>query len=215
IVFLALGDPVGIGLVESLARPGRNATGTTFISSSLAPKRIEFLKLAVPGARRVAFLWERTNRNAQIEAETAQAAAASLGIEPQSMPIESQSDVNAMLERIEGGSFDAIYVAFAAGVVSSNRSAIAELGLRRRLPVISGWDFMTEAGGLLSYAPDVPAMFRRSAFYIDRILKGADPAELPIEQATKIELVINTGTARALGLTLPAELRLRADRVIE
>ncbi len=215
IVFLAMGDPVGIGAAESLARPGRNATGTTFISSELAPKRIEFLKLAIPTAKRVAFLWEQRNRNAQIEAEDAIAAARLLGIAADSTTVNSQAELNSTLAQIAHRRYDALYVTFTAGVISDNRTTIAEFGIRHRLPVISGWHFMTEAGGLLSYAPDILLMFRRSAYYVDRILKGASPATLPIERATTIELTINLVTARAIGLSLPRSLLLRADRVIE
>jgi len=215
IVFLALGDPVAIGATDSVARPTRNATGTTFISSELAGKRIELLKLAVPAAKRVAFLWESSNRNARAESLGAQAAAESLGLGLEAVPVDSQAGLNSALRQLALRSPDALYVSFAAGVISANRTAIAEFGLRHRVPVISGWDFMTEAGGLFSYAPDVPAMFRRSAYYVDRILKGAKPGELPIEQASKIELVLNLGTARRLGLTLPPDLLLRADRVVE
>jgi putative ABC transport system substrate-binding protein len=215
IVFLAAGDPIGIGAAESLSRPGRNATGVSYILSELAAKRVEFLRLVVPKARRVAFLWDRSNREAQIEAEVAQAAAGKLGMRADLVSVDSQASLNAGLERIARVRPDAIYMSFAAGVIARNRSAIAEFGLRQRLPVISGWAFMTEAGGLLSYSPDIPAMFRRSAYYVDRILKGGQPGELPIEQATKIELVINLGTARKLGLTMPPEVMLHADRVIE
>jgi putative ABC transport system substrate-binding protein len=215
IVFLALGDPVGVGATDSVARPSRNATGTTFLSSELAGKRIELLKRAVPRARRVAFLWELGNRNAQSESESAQAAARKVGLAVEPVPVQSQAQMNSALERLAGRPPDALYVSFAAGVIANNRTAIAEFGLRRRVPVISGWGFMTEAGGLFSYAPDVPEMFRRSAYYVDRILKGVAPADLPIEQATKIELVVNLRTARTLGLELPPDLLLRADRVIE
>jgi putative ABC transport system substrate-binding protein len=215
IVFLAAGDPIGIGAAESLARPGRNATGVSYILSELAGKRIEFLRLAVPAARRVAFVWDQTNREAQIEAEVAQAAAGRIGIRADAFPVDSQTALNLALERITRLRPDAIYVSFAAGVIARNRSAIAEFGLRHRLPVISGWTFMTEAGGLLSYSPDIQAMFRRSAYYVDRIIKGAKPGELPIEQATKIELVVNLVTARRLGITLPPDILLHADRVIE
>ncbi|HZM35190.1 MAG TPA: ABC transporter substrate-binding protein [Burkholderiales bacterium] len=211
IVFLALGDPVGVGAADSIARPGRNATGVSFYSSELAGKRIEFLRSALPSARRVAFLWERGNVNAGIEADAALASARQLGIAAEAMPVASQPEVNAALARIPLGRYDALYVAFAAGVIADNRTAIAELGLRHRLPVISGWRFLTEAGGLLSYAPDIPDMFRRSAYYVDRILKGAKASELPIERATTIDLVINMGTARALGLSLPRDLLLRAQ----
>jgi len=215
IVFLAAGDPIGIGAAESLARPGRNATGVSYILSELAGKRIEFLRLAVPAARRVAFVWDLTNREAQIEAEVAQAAAVKLGIRTDPVPVDSQSSLHAGLERIARARPDAIYMSFAAGVIARNRTTIAEFGLRHRLPVVSGWTFMTEAGGLLSYSPDIQAMFRRSAYYVDRIIKGAKPGELPIEQATKIELVVNLATARRLGITLPPDILLHADRVIE
>jgi len=215
IVFLAAGDPIGIGAAETLARPGRNATGVSYILSELAGKRIEFLRLAVPAARRVAFIWDQTNREAQIEAEVAQAAAERIGIRADAIPVDSQTALTQGLERIAGRPPDAIYVSFAAGVIARNRTTIAEFGLRHRLAVISGWTFMTEAGGLLSYSPDIQAMFRRSAYYVDRVLLGAKAGELPIEQATKIELVVNRATARKLGITLPPDIMLHADRVIE
>ncbi|MEJ2175404.1 MAG: ABC transporter substrate binding protein, partial [bacterium] len=158
---------------------------------------------------------DRTHRESQIETEVAQAAAAKLGIRADAIPVDSQVTLNLALERIAAELPDAIYVSFVAGVIARNRTAIAEFGLRHRLPLISAWAFMTEAGGLLSYSPDIQAMFRRSAYYVDRILKGAKPAELPIEQATKIELVVNAGTARKLGITLPPDIVLHADRVIE
>ena len=187
----------------------------SYILSELAGKRIEFLRLATPMARRVAFIWDQSNREAQIEAEVAQAAAARIGIRADAIPVDSQAALTRGLQRIAGERPDAIYVSFAAGVIARNRTAIAEFGLRHRLPVISGWTFMTEAGGLLSYSPDIEAMFRRSAYYVDRILRGAKAAELPIEQATEIELVVNRATARKLNITLPPEIMLHADRVIE
>jgi putative ABC transport system substrate-binding protein len=213
IVFLALGDPVGVGAAESIARPGRNATGVSFFSSELAGKRIEFLRSALPSARRAAFLWEGSNVNAGIEADAALASARKFGLAAEAMPVASQPEMNAALARIPLGGYDALYVAFAAGVIADNRTAIAALGLRHRLPIVSGWSFLTEAGGLLSYAPDIPAMFRRSAYYVDRILRGANASELPIERATTIDLVINMTTARALGLSLPRELLLRAQLI--
>ena len=215
IVFLALGDPIAVGATDSVARPSSNATGTSFLSSELAGKRIELLRLALPAAQRIAILWEGGNRNAQTESENAQTAARSLGLRGEPVAVRSQSEINSAFERLAANPPDALYVSFTAGLISSNRSAIAEFGLRHRVAVISGRDFITEAGGLLSYAPDIPAMFRRSAYYFDRILKGAKPIDLPIEQATKIELIINLRTARSLGLKLPPDLLLRADRVIE
>jgi len=215
IVFLAAGDPIGIGAAETLARPGRNATGVSYILSDLAGKRVEFLRRVVPKARRVAFLWDPTNRESQLEIETARASAATLGIRTDSIPVNSQATLSGAFERIVQDRPDALYVSFVAGVIARNRTAIAEFGIQHRLPLISGWSYITEAGGLLSYSPDIEAMFRRSAYYVDRILKGAQPGALPIEQATKIELVVNLGTARKLGITLPPEVLLHADRVIE
>jgi len=215
IVFLAAGDPIGIGAAETLARPGRNATGVSYILSDLAGKRVEFLRRVLPSARRVAFLWDPTNRESQLEIETARASAATLGIRTDSIPVNSQSTLQEAFQRIAQIRPDALYVSFVAGVIARNRTAIADFGIRHRLPLISGWSYITEAGGLLSYSPDIQAMFRRSAYYVDRILKGAQPGALPIEQATKIELVVNLGTARKLGITLPPDVMLHADRVIE
>jgi len=215
IVFLAAGDPIGIGAAETLARPGRNATGVSYILSDLAGKRVEFLRRVVPKARRVAFLWDPTNRESQLEIETARASAATLGIRTDSIPVNSQATLSGAFARIAQDRPDALYVSFVAGVIARNRTAIAEFGIQHRVPLISGWSYITEAGGLLSYSPDIEAMFRRSAYYVDRILKGAQPGALPIEQATKIELVVNLGTARKLGITLPPEVLLHADRVIE
>lgn len=215
IVFLAAGDPIGIGAADSLARPGRNATGVSYILSDLAAKRIEFLRLVAPAAKRVAFLWDRLHDESRIETEIAQIAAKESGIEVITVPVDSQSTLTTGLERIAQQSPDALYVSFVAGVIARNRTAIAEFALRHRLPLISAWSFITEAGGLLSYSPDIQAMFRRSALYVDKILKGARPGALPIEQATKIELVVNRGTARKLGIKLSPEILLHADRVIE
>ena len=215
IVFLAAGDPIGIGAADSLARPGRNATGVSYILSDLAAKRIEFLRLVAPAAKRVAFLWDQLHEESQIETEIAQAAAKKFGITAISVPVDGQGSLNLGLQSIARGRPEALYVSFVAGVIARNRTAIAEFALRERLPLISAWSFMTEAGGLLSYSPDIQAMFRRSAYYVDRILKGAQPGALPIEQATKIELVVNRGTARKLGIQLSPEVLLHADRVIE
>jgi len=215
VVCLACGDPVGAGVAESLRRPDRNATGLSLTHSELAPKRIEFLRLAVPAANRIAFLWDRRNRSSTMEAENAQAAARGVGMQTVAMPVESQAELNRRLKQIANDPPDALHVGFAPGVILQNRTAIARLGLAHRVAVISAWASMTDAGGLLSYAPDTVALFYRGAYYVDRILKGTQPAELPIEQASKIDLVINLDTARRLGITLPPDLLLRADRVVE
>jgi len=215
IVCLACGDPIASGVAESFARPERNATGLSLSHTELGPKRIEFLKLAVPSAERIAFLWDQANKGSVGEVALAEAAAKAAGMRTIQMGVESQADINRRMEQIASDPPDALYVSFAPGLILQNRTAIAQLGVERRFAVISAWAAMTDAGGLLSYAPDTEALFYRGAYYVDRILKGAQPAQLPIEQASKIELVINLDTARQLGLTLPPELLLRANRVIE
>jgi len=215
IVIMAVGDPVGIGAVRSLSRPEGNITGVSFISSELAGKRVQLVRDLVPAAKRVAVLWDSRNANARAESAETLAALARLGIKAQPHPVASDGDLKAALGRIQASRPAALYVTFEGGIVASNRTLIAEFGLRQRVPIVSGWSFLTEAGGLVSYAPSMPAMFRRSASYVHRILKGAKPAELPIEQASTVELVLNMKTAKALGVAVPQSMLLRADRVIE
>ena len=215
IVFVGVGDPIGIQAAESLARPGGNATGVSYTLVDLAAKRIELLKLAVPDADRIAFLWDARSRVARLEAAAAQSAARKGGAETIPMPVESQTGLNERFKQIATDRPDALYVGFTPGVIARNRTAIAEFALEQRLAVVSAWAYMTEAGGLMSYSPDNVAVVRRGAYYVHRILDGTPPSELPIEQIGKIELVINQGTARRLGLRLPSELMLRANRVIE
>ena len=215
IVCLACGDPIVTGVAESFARPERNATGLSLSHSELAPKRIEFLRLAAPAAQRIAFLWDRSNRGSANEVQRAESAAKAADMRTTRMFVDSQADLNRSLEQLASEPPDALYVSFAPGLILQNRTAIARLGVERRFAVVSAWAAMTDAGGLLSYAPDTEALFYRGAYYVDRILKGAQPAQLPIEQASKIELVVNLDTARRLRLTLPPELLLRANRVIE
>jgi putative ABC transport system substrate-binding protein len=215
IVFMAVGDPIGIGAVSSLSRPEGNITGVSFISSELAGKRVQLIRDLLPAARRVAVLWDSRNANARAESEATLAALSRLGAASEPYPVASDHELTAALERIQASRPDALYVTFEGGIVASNRTLIAEFGRRRRLAVVSGWDFLTEAGALVSYAPNIPAMFRRSASYVDRILKGARPSQLPIEQASSVELVINLKTAREIGVTIPQEMLIRADRVIQ
>lgn len=215
IVFMALGDPVGIGAVRSLARPEGNLTGVSFISSELAGKRVQLVKELIPAARAAVVLWDSRNANARAESGVALAAAAGLQLKAQSIALASDADLTRALNRLQANKPDVLYVVFEGGTVASNGMLIAEFGVRHRVPVVSGWRNLTERGGLISYAPDMPAMFRRSASYVDRILRGAKPADLPVEQATTVELVINLRTAKALGIAIPREMLLRADRVIE
>ena len=215
IVIMAVGDPVGIGAVQSLSRPERNVTGVSFISSDLAGKRVQLMADMLPALRRVAVMWDSRNANAQSEVNATFAAIKRLGIADARFPIDAESSIAAVLERIGALRPDALYVAFEGGTVMEFRTTIAEFGLRLRVPVVSGWSLLTEAGGLLSYAPDLPAMFRRSAYYVHRILEGAAPRDLPVEQASTVEMVVNMHTARALGIAVPPSLLLRADRVIQ
>jgi len=215
VVIMAVGDPVGIGAVRSLSHPDGNVTGVSFISSDLAGKRVQLMADMLPALRRVAVMWDPRNANAQSEVNATFAAIARLGIDGARFPIGAESGIVAVLERIGAQRQDALYVAFEGGTVMEYRTTIAEFGLRQRLPVVSGWGLLTDAGGLLSYAPDLPAMFRRSAYYVHRILEGAAPQDLPVEQASTVEMVINMKTAKALGIEVPPSLLLRADRVIQ
>lgn len=215
IVFMALGDPVAIGAVRSLARPGGNVTGVSFISSELAGKRVQLVKELVPAAKRIAVLWDSRNANARAELNATLAAAASLQLNAELIALASDADLPRALNRLQANKPDVLYVVFEGGTVATNGTLIAEFGVRHRVPVVSGWSNLAEAGGLISYAPVIPALFRRSASYVDRILRGAKPADLPVEQATTVELVVNARTAKALGIAIPREILLRADRVIE
>lgn len=215
IVMQAVGDPVDIGAVVALGRPEANVTGVSFISSDLAGKRVQLIVDLVPAARRIAVLWDANNANARAEARAAREAASRLGLETDEAALSSDGDLLRALGRLQSDKPDALYVTFEEGIVVNNRSVIAQFGVRHRVPVISGWSSLTEAGGLISYAPDIAAIFRRSAYYADRILKGAKPAELPVELARSVELVINLRTAAALGLRIPQGVLLGADRVIE
>ncbi len=215
IVFMAVGDPVGMGAVKSLSRPEGNVTGVSFLSSELAGKRVQLIRDLLPAAKRVAVVWDSRNANARPESEATVAAAARLGLKAERYPVTSDAELRAALEGMRASRPDALYVTFEGGIVASNRTLIAEFGRRERLPIVSGWDFLTDAGGLISYAPNIPAMFRRSASYVDRILRGAKPSDLPIEQASSVELVINLRTAREIGVAIPQAMLIRADRVIQ
>lgn len=215
IVMQAVGDPIGIGVVRFLGRPEANVTGVSFISSDLAGKRVQLIRDLVPAARRIAVLWDSNSANARAEAHAAFEAAARLGLKAEKVALASDGDLLRALGRLQANTPDALYITFEEGIVVNNRSVIAEFGVRQRVPMISGWSSLTEAGGLISYAPDLASIFRRSAYYVDRILKGTKPAELPVELARSVELVINLKTATALGLKIPQSVLLGADRLIE
>jgi ABC-type uncharacterized transport system substrate-binding protein len=213
IVFAAAGDPVASGLVASLARPGGNATGLSSLVADLAGKRLELLREVAPALRRLAIMGNVGNPLTVLELGEVQAAAGTLGLEVHTLEIRQAQDITPAFEALKGRA-DALYVCIDA-LVNANRIRINTSALGARLPTMHGSRDYVEAGGLMSYGPNYPDLFRRSADYVDKILHGAKPGDIPVEQPTKFDLVVNLTTARALGLDLPPTLLARADEVIE
>jgi putative tryptophan/tyrosine transport system substrate-binding protein len=213
IVIAIAGDPVGSGLVASLARPGGNVTGLSFVQADTAGKRLEILREVVPGLHRPAILANLANTGTALEFEAAQMAAHAVSLEPIRLEIQRGEDIPAAIGSLNGRA-DALYVC-ADAIVNSNRVRINTLALEARLPVMHSFRDNVEAGGLISYGPDILGMYQRAAELVDKILRGAKPADIPVEQPTKFALVINLKTAKALGLTIPEFLLARADEVIE
>jgi ABC-type uncharacterized transport system substrate-binding protein len=213
IVMAADSDPVGNGFVASLARPGGNITGLSRMSPELAGKRLELLKEVVPRLSRVAVLGSSTlPGNAQMLRETERAARA-LRVQLQYLDVRGPKDIEAAFREASKGRADGGLVL--GGPVYSHRTQVADLAVKNRLPVIFPQSEYVEDGGLMSYAPNYADLFRRAATYVDKILKGAKPADLPVEQPTKFELVINLKTAKQIGLTIPPNVLVRADKVIK
>ena len=215
IIFVAHADPVGLGHVSSLARPGGNVTGLAAMTPEITPKRMEILKATVPRATRFGVLWATTAPSHRPFLDTAEAARKKLGVQLLTVSVSSVADYDGAFARMAQGRVDAVLVHSASLTVRENPQRLAELALKHRLPTIFLLRENVMAGGLMSYGPDLIDMWRRVAVYIDKILKGAKPAELPVEQASKFQLVINLKTARALGLVIPPSLLARADHVIE
>jgi putative ABC transport system substrate-binding protein len=213
IVFFAAGDPVGNGLVASLARPGGNVTGRSLQLTDTAGKRVELLREITPALRRVAFFGNFTNPTVALERDAAEAAARKLGLENIRSEIKAAEDIPAAIEQLKGRA-EALYVC-ADPLISSNTARINELALEARLPNMHTYAYSVEAGGLISYGPDFPDLWRRGADTVDKILKGERPANIPVEQPTKFDLVINLKTAKALGLIVPPILLATADEMIE
>ena len=211
IVMATGSNPVQGGLVQSLARPGGNVTGLTSISSQLMAKRVELLREFLPRIPRVAILWDETP-NARMSVQELEAAARAVGIEIHAVGVR---DPNDLARAFSDASSDRAVIVVASSSMFTERARIADLALKHRLPTALGAREYVEAGGLFSYSVNYAAQFRRAAWYTDRVLKGAKPADLPIEQPTTFELVINLKTAKALGLTIPPSLLQRADQVIE
>ena len=213
IVFAAAGDPVGTGLVASLARPGGNVTGLSLQAIDYVGKKLELLREVVPGLRRLAIMVNVGSPIGVLELGEVQAMARTLGLEVTTSEIRRAEDIAPAFEALKGRA-DALYVP-PDPLITSNRVRIHTLALRAQLPTIHGFRELVEAGGLMSYGPNRPDLFRRVADHVDEILRGAKPADIPVEQPTKFDLIINLTTAKALGLEIPPSLLARADEVIE
>jgi putative ABC transport system substrate-binding protein len=212
IVFVNVFDPVELGLIPSLGRPGGNITGLATTSADLAGKRLELLRGLVPKLRRVAVLWDPSNPTNPIQLKGAEVAARTLGLQLQPAPVQSPSDFDAAFKAARGANG---LLLLDSPLVTTHRARLAGLAATSRLPAISGVRDFVEVGGLMSYGVDFADSFRRAATYVDKILRGAKPADLPVEQPTKFEFVINSRTAKALGLTIPPLLLARADELIQ
>jgi putative ABC transport system substrate-binding protein len=213
IVFAVAADPLGTGLVASLARPGGNVTGLSVQFTDLAGKRLELLREVVPGLRRLAIMANVDAPASVLEMGEVQAAARTLGLEVAASEIRRAEDIAPAFDALKGRA-EALYLCVDP-LLSTNRMRISILALGARLPTIAAFREFVEAGGLMSYGANFSDLYRRAADYVDKILRGAKPGDLPVEQPTKFELVINLTTAKALGLTIPEAFLLRADEVIE
>jgi len=214
IVMSYSGDPVRAGYVASLSRPGGNITGLTTISSDLIAKRLELLKEVVPGLSRVAILWEPEFRGCPRQFKEADLAARSLGLKPQSLEVRSRDDFESIFRVATRAGAQAL-IPLRCPLTVTNRNLISTLAIKNRLPVIYDDRQFMGSEGFMSYGTNYPDVFRRAATYVDKILKGAKPADLPVERPTKFDLVINLKKARQLGITIPPSVLYRADKVIK
>jgi putative tryptophan/tyrosine transport system substrate-binding protein len=208
------GDPVGLGLVASLARPGGNVTGLANLTSELAGKRLELLKEVVPRISRVAVLWNPDASSSALRMRETDAAAASLGIKLQPVEVRAANDFERAFSALKRERADALFP-LRSPFISNHVKRIVELAAKNRVPGMYDASEFAEAGGLMSYGTMLADLDRRAATYVDKILKGAKPAELPVEQPTKFEFVINLKTAKQIGLTIPPNVLARADKVIK
>jgi putative tryptophan/tyrosine transport system substrate-binding protein len=213
IVFAAVGDPVGTGLVTSLARPGGNVTGLSLQATDLAGKRLELLREVLPGLRRLAIMANAGAPPAVLEMAEVQTTARALGLEVVASEIRRPGDIAPAFEAFKGRA-EALYICNDP-LVTTNRSRINTLALGMGLPTMYNVREFIEAGGLMSYGPNFLVLYRRAADFADKILRGVKPADIPVEQPTKYDLIVNLKTAKALGLTIPEPFLLRADEVIE
>ena len=211
---VAGGDPVANGLVESLAQPGGNVTGLSQMLQQLAGKRLELLKEMVPKLSHVAVLWNPQSASATLNWKENQQPARQLGIQLHSLEVRSPNELDKAFEAATRARAGALAI-LPDPVITTNLKRIVDFAAKSRLPSIYQSSEFADAGGLVTYGPDRADLFRRAATYVDKILKGTKPGDLPVEQPTKLELVVNLKTAKALGITIPQSVLFRADRVIE
>ncbi len=214
IVFYGVADPVAAGLIDGLARPGGNITGFTSITAVLAGKRLELLKETIPKLSRVAVLWDPKNKGFDQPWKESQISARELGLQLHSMEVSNADKFEAAFKEAIKSRSTALATT-STSIVNAYQKLIADLALKNRLPAISSRGDFVESGGLMSYGPDRDEQYKRAAVYVDKILKGSKPADLPVEQPTKFELLINLKTAKALGLTIPSVVMMRAEKVIK
>ena len=214
VVMTASGDPVGVGLVTSLARPGGNITGLSAIVGELAPKRLELVREIVPALGRIAVLANTSNDAVRRDWARIETAARSLGVQSQLLDLRESDALVPTFDDASARRADALVVVIDA-ITQANQQRIVDLAMKHRLPAIYSSREFVDAGGLISYGVSYPDLYRRAATYVDKILKGTKPADLPVVQPTKFELVINLKTAKALGLTIPETLLATADEVIQ
>jgi len=214
IVFVSISDPVASGLVASLARPGGNITGLAIVAPELSGKRLELLKEAVPNISRVAFLWNSANPAQGLQWKETQAAAQALGLQLQSVEVRSSNDFDGVFEAALRERAQAL-VAGPDPLINTHLKRIVEFAAKNRLPAMYGGPEVVDAGGLMSYAPDYTDQYRRAATYVDKILKGTKPADIPVEQPRKFEFIVNWKAAKQIGLTIPQSVLYRADKVIK
>jgi putative ABC transport system substrate-binding protein len=214
VVFGFSGNPVELGAVTTFARPGGNATGLSFLALDLAAKRVEILKEAAPAIKRVAILSNPEHAGERLELQVTRDAARKVGLETGYFPVRTDGDFEPAFGKIAQSDCDAL-LAFPEALMIFHRQAIATFAKDTNLPSVFAWKPFVEAGGLLSYGPNLRDSFARLAFYVDKILKGSKASDLPVEQPTKLELILNTRTAKQIGIALPHSLLFRADEVIE
>src|SRR5262245_27063735 len=214
IIMLGIGDPVAFGLVTNRARPESNVTGGSWQSIGLVAKRFHLLREVLPRARRVGHLWNPETVEGEVGYASARDAAQKTGFALENLPVSDLEGLRTALAVLERAHPDVLYTNIDAKI-ASYRGIVADAALRLKIANISGYRGFVDAGGLMSYGANLTDLYRRAAKYVDRVFTGAKPADLPIEQPTKFDLVINLKTAKALGLTIPQSLLLRADEVIQ